>query len=184
MAMLSLPRESERSMHYRISIKQMNPPRLFERCKMRVSLSCVSLALFLMVTSLQSCTRSHNRELVSAAYRGDAAEIRKLIKEGANPEALAVDDWTPLTIAAREGHVNAVNALIQLGANINRPEGGGNTALFWAAFDDRPEVVQLLLSNGADPNQKRDGGETPLHVAVRLHYYGAATLIRQAGGRE
>ena len=106
----------------------------------------VQLFLLMMVTGV-GCSGALNKDLVNAAHRGDVPEIKALIQRGANSGAVAVDGWTPLTMAAREGHLEAVDALLGSGVNIDAPEGGGNTALFWAAFYDHRDVIRLLLSS-------------------------------------
>lgn len=71
--------------------------------------------------------------------------MRALLEGGANPDGRANDDWTALTVAAREGHPAVVEVLLKAGADVNMPEGGGNTPLFWAAWGGQLEIVELLL---------------------------------------
>lgn len=132
------------------------------------------------------CTRSLDEDVVIAASDGNVEQIKSLLKQGANPNAHALDDWTPLTKAASNGHIDAVKLLLVSGARINEAEGGGNTALFWAAFYDRRDVITLLLSDGADINKKSNstGGETPLHVALRLKHIETAELLQRSGAKE
>ena len=111
-------------------------------------------ACLLLIGFSGGCARSIDKDLIIAAGAGDAEQVRILVQEGANPNALALDAWTPLTTAAREGHLEAVKVLLDSGAKIDAPEGGGNTALFWAAFYDHRDVIHLLLSKGADIDKK------------------------------
>src|SRR5258708_4381852 len=101
------------------------------RAKLRIIGACL-----LLIESLAGCTRSIDRDFVYAGYRGDAEEVKVLLQRGANAEALAMDGWTALTMAAREGHLDAAQVLLRSGAKVDTPEGGGNTALYWAAFND------------------------------------------------
>src|SRR5262245_37237519 len=75
------------------------------------------------------CTTAQNRDLVSAAAQGNTEVVKALLARGANIEAHANDDWTPLTIASREGHLETVRVLLESGARVDSHEGGGNTAL-------------------------------------------------------
>jgi ankyrin repeat protein len=107
-----------------------------------------ALLVFLTSLLLNSCAAALDRDLVSAAAQGDAMQVKSLLDRGANIEAHARDDWTPLTVAAREGHLKTVELLLERGADVNAREGGGHTALFWADKYDRTEVAVLLRSKG------------------------------------
>jgi|HubBroStandDraft_1064217.scaffolds.fasta_scaffold216293_2 hypothetical protein len=146
----------------------------------RLVVASISFVVAIMATCV-GCSRYLDKDLVNAAYVGDVGEIKTLIQRGASPDALAVDGWTPLTMAAREGRLEAVDVPLRSGAEIDKPEGGGNTALFWAVFDGHRDVVELLLPKGANPNKKASGGETPLHLAVRLNHGNVLGSLRQAG---
>jgi hypothetical protein len=95
-----------------------------------------------------SCADALDHDLVFAASQGDAERVRGLLDRGANIEAHAMDDWTPLSVAAREGHLQTVELLLERGADVNAKEGGGHTALFWAEKYHRKEVAELLKSRG------------------------------------
>lgn len=152
---------------------------------MTTSSRAVISAVLLAALAAGACVRRLNWDLVDAAGDGDVDRIKALLQKGADPNALAMDGWTALTMASREGHVEAVNLLLHSGAKIDLPEGGGNTALYWAAFDDRRDVIKLLIAEGADinKNSKSNGGETPLRVAIRLDHPEAAELLREAGAK-
>jgi ankyrin repeat protein len=153
---------------------------------MTTSSRAAFFAVLLAAIAVGGCVRSIDEDLVNTAYFGDVHQIRVLLQRGADPNALAMDDWTALTVASREGHVEAVKLLLHSGANIDLPEGGGNTALYWAAFDDRRDVIKLLIAEGANINKKNKakGAETPLHVAIRLNHPEAAELLREAGAKQ
>ncbi len=108
------------------------------------------LFVFLAIVLLGvACGRQAlDRELIDAAVRGDANGVRSLLDRGANIDAHARDDWTPLTVAAREGRLDVVKVLIKRGADVNETEGGGHTALFWAKKYQRLDVEQLLVAAG------------------------------------
>jgi len=107
------------------------------------------LASFLLVAGCGDARGKLSGDLVDAAASGDRAEVITLLDEGASPNVHARDDWTPLTIAAREGHADVVQLLLERGASVNLAEGGGHTALFWARKYGHSEVETMLLSAGA-----------------------------------
>ena len=99
----------------------------------------------------------------SAAKRGDAVGIEKLLKEGANPNGK--DPTTgvlPLEWAALGGHPEAMAILIEGGAKVDGRDREGSTALHAAAFLGRSKEVALLLENGASVIVKNRQGEAPL----------------------
>lgn len=61
-----------------------------------------------------------SKQLIEAAKRGDATEVARLLKAGAQPGVTAKDDDVPgmraLMWAATNGHIECVRALLQGGA--------------------------------------------------------------------
>jgi ankyrin repeat protein len=112
------------------------------------SLNKIFIVLFSALTLL-ACTRSIDQKLITASAEGDQERVIIWLEGGANINARANDDWTPLTIAARKGHVKVVELLLDRGADINKREGGGHTALFWAKKYKREAVIQVLMNHGA-----------------------------------
>lgn len=88
-------------------------------------------------------------ELVEAAYKGDLKKMQDLLDKGANINGRGMDDWTALTVAAREGNTEVIQFLIQHKASVNEPEGGGNTPLYWARFGKHEIAADLLIQYGA-----------------------------------
>jgi ankyrin repeat protein len=105
--------------------------------------------VFLLIAACLACGHgSTDGKLVDAAAEGDSATVQKLLDGGANIDAHARDDWTPLTTAAREGKLDVVKLLLARGANVSAKEGGGHTALFWARKYQHHEVEQALIAAG------------------------------------
>ena len=101
-------------------------------------------------------------ELALAAFRGDADACRKLIEEGADPDALLRHPMlSPLEAAVSMGHPDVARLLVSAGADPN-----GGEALRLAATTVRPEIVRLLLKAGADPNSKNERGVSVLREAA------------------
>jgi len=113
---------------------------------MRIHL--LSFVLVLCAVGL-ACGRGRlDGKLIDAAVDGDTASVERLLDQGAGINAHAHDDWTPLTVAAREGKIEVVRLLLKRGANVNAKEGGGHTALFWARKYQHLEVERVLLAAG------------------------------------
>jgi len=78
-------------------------------------------------------------QLLAAITRGDAAEVRRLLEEGARANAMAVGNKTALAIAVRTGNDEVIRALVEHGAS----PGPG---LVEAVVADRLDILKLLLS--------------------------------------
>ena len=126
--------------------------------------------------------------LHEAAWRGDVAAIRQLVKDGANVNAVDDLGGTSLYWAARGGHrlgphrcqgeednrPEVIAALIELGANPNvqdrRPKGFGRasgwTPLFVALHHGQFKSATVLLEQGADPNIRSDQDMSSMEVAT------------------
>jgi ankyrin repeat protein len=144
--------------------------------KMILSVLCVFL---LNLGAVAACA-----ELSRFCALGDVAAVRRVLRNGANPNRIDEAGGTPLFYAVRAGlesplsaHVRVVDLLIGAGANVD--------AGFYPPFpDDSPdnvlsplhlaltrgenfaEMILLLLERGADPNLPGALGR-PLHIAAR-----------------
>jgi bla regulator protein BlaR1 len=100
--------------------------------------------------------------LVEAAAGGDVRTITALIDGGANVNAMAFGDGSPLILAAREGHLPAVQLLLDRGADVNLGVIGDGNPLIMAAREGHLDVVTLLLERGATVDQAVFGDENAL----------------------
>mmetsp|Transcript_43694 Transcript_43694/g.81489 ORF Transcript_43694/g.81489 Transcript_43694/m.81489 type:complete len:272 (+) Transcript_43694:199-1014(+) len=91
------------------------------------------------------CTQLH---LVADA--GSLAEARKLLAEGADPNAREAWDETPLHMASRAGHLELSKLLVIHGANINACNADDETPLVLAARAGKNDVCNFLLEVGAN----------------------------------
>ena len=110
-----------------------------------------------------------------AAFNGDVERVRKLLKEGKNPNIKDEYGWTPLHWAALGGHADVARLLLEHGANPNAQVINGWTPLHMAAPRGHVDVVKLLLEHGANPNTQDINGYTPLHGAV---YTGRVDVVK------
>jgi ankyrin repeat protein len=102
--------------------------------------------------------------LGEAISSGNFAEIKRLVKSGADVNALGEDGGSPLSSAAFHGQLEHVRFLLQNGANLTRKNRDGNTPLHVAAFMGRVEIVKLLLAKGGRATTRNEKRETPIDV--------------------
>ena len=127
--------------------------------------------------------------LLTAAFNSDPGMVAVLLQNGAEIDALDIDDWTPLHHAADEGSAAAVQALIEAGANSTlrgadiRGEGGMPpvSALEVAVRGRHDAVVGVMAKHGVDLNAQNEDGWTPLHHAADEGSVSAAQLLLEAG---
>jgi len=108
-----------------------------------------------------------------AAKKGDAAEVRRLLDEGADVNARDDDGSTPLSLTLRDANgydIALIKLLLERGADINIQDKRGNTALFWCVGkygDGQREVFDLLMQKGATmDNRKNSAGYSLADFAV------------------
>lgn len=139
------------------------------------------------------------RKLRKAAERGDYAQVKSLLKQGAPVDAL--DDsghsalifaasygrtnicklliahkaeincqgLTPLMCAAGSGYKDTVKLLVDNNAHINAKESLSNTSLIYALRNNQKSMCELLLTHKADIGAKDYFDQTPLTNAINFH---------------
>jgi ankyrin repeat protein len=119
--------------------------------------------------------------LHDAANRGDLAEIKHLIREGVDVNALNWEGYCPLLAAVEGGSIDAVKALLDAGAI---PNGVDFTLspLVAAAWRNRADMVELLIRSGADPNRPDpETGDTALMGAAGVGNLGLVEFLLGLG---
>ena len=108
-------------------------------------------------------------DLFEASAIGDAARLRELLEEGADPNELAPDGFTPLTLACFFKRPDAVRLLLDRGADVHlraRNEQIQVLPIHSAAADGGSvEIVRMLLDAGADVNATQPGGFRAIDAA-------------------
>jgi uncharacterized protein len=120
--------------------------------------------------------------LLAAASRGDAAEIRRLLADGATVATRDGHGRTPLHVAAHGGHHAAARALLAGGADPNALDSRRYDLLTIAAVRDDLEMVRLGLAAGANPRgitSPYDG--TALIAAAHLGHVAVVRELIRAG---
>ena len=106
--------------------------------------------------------------VADAAMRGDAEEVRALLRSGADVNAAQGDGMTALHWAAELDDAAMAEALLAAGGNTSAVTRLGDyTPLHVASKSGSDGVVRVLLQHGADPQARTStGGAAPLHFAA------------------
>ncbi len=122
-----------------------------------------------------------NRQLRKAAKKGSAADIHRLLDEGAEIESRGNFQWGggALHIAAFKGNITAAAALLDRGADIEATDNEGETPLMNALIREKYKFAAFLLDRGASVNIAGPRGRTPLSLAGKS---GDKELVRRIAG--
>lgn len=114
--------------------------------------------------------------LINAAIAGNAREVARRLREGADPDARDADgDPVLLLAASRDGNLAVVRELLAAGADVNAPDALGNTPLIAAVRDENLAIVKELTRGGAELDVSNLDGDTPLTNAAT---WGARKVVR------
>lgn len=97
---------------------------------------------------------SGSTPLLIAASNNDTAQVKSLLKSGANPNVKNKLNTTPLLEAAFNANTEAIKALLDAGADPNTAGSDGQTPLMVIARGSNVAAAKLLLDKGANPNAK------------------------------
>jgi ankyrin repeat protein len=92
---------------------------------------------------------SGSTPLLVAATHGDVAQVRQLLKTGANPNVRNKLDTTPLLEAAFHSNPEMIKALLDAGADPNAAGADGQTPLMLVARGTSVVAAKMLLDKGA-----------------------------------
>ena len=125
-------------------------------------------AAALAIVLLTGAVAPDDKALLDATRRGDAAAVRTLLEEGADPNVAQGDGLSALHLAAQEGNLEVVELLLGAGAKVEaKTQIGEYTPLHVASEGAHAAVVRALLEAGADPGAvTTTTGATPLHLAA------------------
>lgn len=108
-----------------------------------------------------------NKQLCGAVKRGDEREIKRLIKDGADPSYPDCDmlGFSTLHMAVNTKQTKSLEVLHQLGGNIHIKDGLGWTLMHQAAHNADVEMVDKLHRYGASVLIKNNAGRLPAAVS-------------------
>jgi ankyrin repeat protein len=117
-----------------------------------------------------------------AAHRNDLGAVRRLLGEGADPNAANRFGVTPLHEAATVRNAEMLRVLLEAGGDANASFGEGETVLMTAARTGDAESVRLLLAHGADVNAAEGWhGQTALMWAALENHADVVQILLDAG---
>jgi uncharacterized protein len=106
-----------------------------------------------------------------AVYKGDIAEVKRLLRAGANVSIANNYGATPMSLAAEVGNAELLKVLIEAGADADSPNPEGQTALLAVARTGNVEAAEVLLKEGAavDAREKWGGQTALMWASARRH---------------
>jgi uncharacterized protein len=117
-----------------------------------------------------------------AAYRNDLDAVKRLLAEGADPNAVNRFGVTPLHEAATIGNAAMLEALLDAGGDANAAFGEGETVLMTAARAGDTASVKTLLAHGGKPDATENWhGQTALMWAALENHADIVQLLIDAG---
>ncbi|KAL7303881.1 hypothetical protein TKK_0004003 [Trichogramma kaykai] len=112
-----------------------------------------------------------NTPLIWALIRESWPTVELLLREGADPNAIGQDEWTPLRVLCDSWKPNKLLVpFIELNKELgNRllmdaKDNIGSAPLHLALSRCNRHAIQVLIENGADPNLPNSFNRTPLHI--------------------
>jgi ankyrin repeat protein len=126
-------------------------------------------------------TAAPTSAVAEAARASDLAQVRQLIKAGADVNAPTADGSTALLFAAYESDGEMVKALLSAGANPNTANHFGVTPLLQSSRYGDETTMEALLKGGADIEKAQREGETPLMAAARAGSVPAVKVLLKHG---
>ncbi|KLT21661.1 ankyrin repeat domain protein [Wolbachia endosymbiont of Armadillidium vulgare str. wVulC] len=107
-----------------------------------------------------------NKQLYGAVLFNKIDEARRLIKTGADVNAVDENGDTILYFAVMNSTKEMVNLLIRSRANINAVGRDGKTILCSAVIYGEREIAKLLIKNGASVDEVDEDRNTALRLAI------------------
>jgi uncharacterized protein len=119
--------------------------------------------------------------LVDAVFLSDTDDVRRLLGEGADPDARDESQRPALMLATAEGDVASARLLLEAGADPNLRDADGWTALEVAVSHRRVHLVRLLVQFGAAPDRRSDSSGSVLLRALCAGHAGAGLAATMVG---
>ena len=117
--------------------------------------------------------------LVVAFRTGNTEIIKILMENGADVNIKNKYGTTSLTHAAWYGCTGLAKLLLEYGADVDAKDNRGWTALMWASLIGNIEIFKLLLENGADLEAKNDDGETVFMISASQGYDEKGNILEE-----
>ncbi|XP_055307327.1 platelet-derived growth factor receptor alpha-like [Sitodiplosis mosellana] len=105
-----------------------------------------------------------------------------LIEHGAGVNAIEIDSWTPLHLAAENDHVKVAEILINHGAEVDAKNINKSVPLHVASKNGHVKVAEMLIKHDANVNVTDEFGFTPLHLAASNGDKNMVEFLIEKGG--
>ncbi|WP_323837026.1 ankyrin repeat domain-containing protein [Photorhabdus africana] len=117
-----------------------------------------------------------------AIFNQQMDDINNLLKEGADPTQLGLQQESALHTAAKINNPDYLKSLLSVVSDVNimHPVTLA-TPLHVAVQLGRKMQVELLLVAGTNPNQANRIGDTPLHIAAKINSPELALILLKSG---
>jgi uncharacterized protein len=126
--------------------------------------------------------QENRTDLHYAASDGRLADLRRLLRDGADPNATDSQGFTPLHFAAQFQRTAEAQALLDAGALVDSQNAFGASPLLLALSkvgDGDGSLIELLLKNGADPDLENHTGVSPRSLAARVSNFDLNRFFRE-----
>jgi ankyrin repeat protein len=119
--------------------------------------------------------------VADAAMQRNDAEVRSLLREGADVNLGQADGATALHWAAHHGDADLARLLLEAGADVFAANRNGSTPLWLAASRGDATMLETMLEHGADANEALPLGRRPLMLAARSGSVDAVRVLLNHG---
>ena len=110
----------------------------------------IARALINQVGKVDVIDADGNSLLMHSIARKNQSLTAMLLSEGANPNLLNKDGFSPLHLASTNGDDIAIYYLMMAGGDPNLRDGDGNTSFMYASMTCNQQTLQMMISMGAD----------------------------------
>jgi ankyrin repeat protein len=120
--------------------------------------------------------------VIRAVRNGDGDAVRRMLREGANPNVQTSDGQTALNISIQNQDMDMMHFLLEQGANTELANREGERALYLASKFGTLNFVELLLQYGANCESFNETtNRTAFHQAVEKGHIDVAKTLLDAG---
>jgi len=159
------------------------------RARIRPRSLVIPLAAFIAFLAHSGLAAQQGRESATArlaALSGNMSaaaypEISRLLRAGADTEAMNKYGATPLYMASQNGQSAIVKLLIDAKADVNAVNRNGTAPLSIASAKGRADIAAMLLAAKANVNTANKDGFTPLILASMGGHAKVVKLLLAAG---